>query len=127
MVFNIEVLYTGIEKYKQAFLDAAKRWELVITGPSYTLFISASVTHIDGPGQILGQAGPDELAQINGKALPIHGNMQFDSADVDMMVENGTFSSVILHEMGHVLGIGTLWNVFLSNWNGFSVVDSSFA
>eukprot|EP01024_Parvocaulis_polyphysoides_P052714 TRINITY_DN52197_c0_g1_i1.p2 TRINITY_DN52197_c0_g1~~TRINITY_DN52197_c0_g1_i1.p2 ORF type:complete len:179 (+),score=22.88 TRINITY_DN52197_c0_g1_i1:36-539(+) len=41
-----------------------------------------------------------------------------------MMVENGTFSSVILHEMGHVLGIGTLWDGFLSNWNGLSVDDT---
>jgi hypothetical protein len=35
--------------------------------------------------------------------------MQFDSADMASMISNGTFLGVILHEMGHVLGIGTLW------------------
>ena len=35
--------------------------------------------------------------------------MGFDSADLNMMQRDGTLKSVILHEMGHVLGIGTLW------------------
>ena len=30
------------------------------------------------------------------------------SADVASMVSDGTFTGVILHEMGHVIGIGTL-------------------
>ena len=36
--------------------------------------------------------------------------MEFDSADVAGMFANGTWTNVILHEMGHILGIGTLWN-----------------
>jgi len=37
--------------------------------------------------------------------------MTFDTYDLDMMVAqpNNYFENVILHEMGHVLGIGTLW------------------
>jgi hypothetical protein len=35
--------------------------------------------------------------------------MQFDSADVANLVAAGQFDEVILHEMGHVLGIGTIW------------------
>jgi hypothetical protein len=38
--------------------------------------------------------------------------MQFDSADLATMAANGTLYYVVLHEMGHVLGIGTLWNEF---------------
>jgi hypothetical protein len=34
--------------------------------------------------------------------------MQFDSADVANMYANGTWTNVILHEIGHILGIGTL-------------------
>ena len=58
-------------------------------------------------GGVLGQAGPcltgatDHLSRV--------GVMEFDSADVVTMESNGTFDDVVLHEMGHVLGIGTLW------------------
>ena len=37
------------------------------------------------------------------------GRMQFDSADVVGMVAANTFYGVVLHEMAHVLGMGTLW------------------
>jgi hypothetical protein len=36
--------------------------------------------------------------------------MQFDSADLAWMLSNGLLLSVIEHEMGHVLGIGTIWS-----------------
>ena len=35
--------------------------------------------------------------------------MQFDSADLASMEASGSLYGVILHEMGHVLGIGTSW------------------
>jgi hypothetical protein len=35
--------------------------------------------------------------------------MQFDSADMASMESSGLLYSVVLHEMGHILGIGTLW------------------
>ena len=38
--------------------------------------------------------------------------MSFDSADSAALVANGQFADVVLHEMGHVLGIGTLWDAF---------------
>lgn len=41
--------------------------------------------------------------------MPITGSMQFDSADVANMASNGTLMRVIMHEMAHVLGIGSLW------------------
>ncbi len=44
--------------------------------------------------------------------LPIHGIMQFDAADMASMVSSGLLYSVVLHEMGHILGIGTLWSDF---------------
>ena len=45
----------------------------------------------------------------NSSLLPIQGNITFNSADVTRMVADGSFASVVLHEMGHVLGIGTMW------------------
>ena len=38
--------------------------------------------------------------------------MQFDSADVAFIEQSGDLVSVTLHEMGHVLGIRTLWDSF---------------
>jgi hypothetical protein len=37
--------------------------------------------------------------------------MQFDSADMAMMEHNGSLLKVVVHEMAHVLGIGTLWDM----------------
>jgi hypothetical protein len=37
------------------------------------------------------------------------GSMQFDSADVDALVANGKFTSTVLHEMGHIIGVGADW------------------
>ena len=71
------------------------------------LLINASSITIDGVNGILGQAGPDAFR--SGSDLPYHGIMQFDSADMASMESSGLLYSVVLHEMGHILGIGTLW------------------
>lgn len=36
--------------------------------------------------------------------------MEFDSADAAALDAAGTLDDVVLHEMGHVIGFGTLWN-----------------
>ena len=36
--------------------------------------------------------------------------MKFDVADVADLQADGDFEAVILHEMGHVLGFGTVWS-----------------
>jgi hypothetical protein len=71
------------------------------------LMIEASIEAIDGPGGVLGSAGPCITRGLGG--LPIYGAMRFDSADVAGLEANGRLETVILHEMGHVLGIGTVW------------------
>ena len=69
--------------------------------------IYATVETIDGPGSVLGSAGPCYTRSSDSLALV--GRMRFDIADLDNMVINGTLESVVLHEMLHVIGIGTLW------------------
>ena len=112
--FNIVINYTGDATYKPYF-DAAKAlWEKVITTdvPDYNgvddLEISASVVSIDGVSGTLGQAGPTSLRPTT--YLPYKGTMKFDSADMASMISDGTLTSVVTHEMGHVLGFGTLWD-----------------
>lgn len=70
------------------------------------IVILASADSIDGPGKTLAQAGPCEVRTSNG--LTVFGVMKFDSADIGTLSQ-ATLNSVVLHEMGHVLGFGSLW------------------
>lgn len=72
------------------------------------LLIFATIEPIDGPGRILGSAGPCYLR--SGSNLPSVGRMRFDVADLENMITNGSLKNVIMHEMLHVLGIGTIWS-----------------
>jgi hypothetical protein len=45
----------------------------------------------------------------SGSLLPAMGAMRFDQADVAAMQQSGEFGDVILHEMAHVFGLGTIW------------------
>ncbi|MFO0845255.1 MAG: pre-peptidase C-terminal domain-containing protein [Gemmataceae bacterium] len=117
--FDIQVAIGGglTASQQAAFEQAAARWEQIITGdlPNATyagqvvddLLIQASGVAIDGVNGILGQAGPDAFR--SGTLLPYHGVMQFDTADLASLEQRGQLVSVIMHEMGHVLGIGTIW------------------
>ena len=82
------------------------------------VLIFAQVDSIDGPGGILGSAGPCFVRAANG--LSIAGSMRFDVDDVDELEASGNLGDVILHEMGHVLGIGTLsgWYDILQDRGG---------
>jgi hypothetical protein len=118
---------------RTAFVNAAAKWGAVITGdvPDIALnlnagdcatntqslnmtvddvLIFAAVVPIDGSGGILGSAGPCYVRA--GSLLPVAGIMKFDSADLASMESGGYLQPVILHEMGHVLGVGTLWSSF---------------
>jgi hypothetical protein len=134
--YDIEVRYFGASSptasQQAAFAAAAARWEQLVFGdvadipvaedlgtvcsagmPAVDeimddLVIYAKVDSIDGPGQILGQAGPCLIRGTGG--LPVVGVMFFDSADVAGLESSGQLELVITHEMGHVIGLGTLWN-----------------
>ncbi len=122
--FTIEVRFLGGLSTQQqaAFTGAADRWATVIVGdlPAVTadgetiddVLILAQGTDIDGMGGVLGQAGPTVLRPSAAGAtalLPAKGVMFFDTADLAEMEREDTLNDVITHEMGHVLGIGTIW------------------
>ena len=75
------------------------------------LVIVASVREIDGPYGVLASAGFCGIRDGAG-GLPFMGAMQFDVDDLERLEEQGDMEEVILHEMGHVLGIGTAWRRF---------------
>ena len=105
------------EARRGVFTRAAARWDTIVN----TLFdpvtvdgreidgilIEAAITPIDGPEGVLGQAGPTVLRP--GSELPAKGIMQFDTADTERLERDASFADVVLHEMAHVLGFGTLW------------------
>jgi hypothetical protein len=124
---------------RQAFNDARLRWEAAISGdledgffneaidpgcvsgaPNISqniddVLILVNLVPIDGEGGVLGGAGPcyvrdfgiQDVFEVGD--LTILGTMQFDTDDLEMLEAEGFLSNVILHEMGHVLGFGTLW------------------
>jgi len=120
---RLEFVTDATPEQQSIFATAAARWEGLITGDlpielaqisqiycggavdEYVddLTIRVIIAPIDGPGGILGQAGPCWVR--DGSLLPAFGIMQFDSDDTGF----SSFPAVVLHEMGHVLGIGTLW------------------
>lgn len=106
------------------FADAARRWSEIITGDLPDVWVDrragikiddieiiATAPAIDGAGGILGQAGPTHF-RAGARGLPYRGLMEFDSADLAAMEANGTLRGVIIHEMGHAIGLGSLWERF---------------
>ena len=71
------------------------------------LRIYVIIDSIDGAGKTLAQASPCVTRGLG--HLPILGFMQFDSTDLTTLDERGDLLPVVLHEMGHVLGFGTVW------------------
>jgi hypothetical protein len=72
------------------------------------LVIFVVLEPIDGPSGVLGSAGPCLIRSSN--ALTVVGTMRFDVADLASLEASGRLEVTILHEMGHVLGIGSLWD-----------------
>lgn len=130
--FNIELRFENQDELdpivEEAFEAARQRWEQVIVGdvmdvdvpfayscdgfevPSFIddLIIFVTTDPIDGREGILGSAGPC-LIRGDGIPLPMAGRMIFDSADLMSFAEAGRLEEIVLHEMGHVLGVGSLW------------------
>ncbi len=130
--YDIEFRYiTSIEPGETTpFNRAASRWQHLLVGdvPDIDLVLGADecgtgspavdetiddvvifvrLEEIDGSGGILGAAGPCVLRPST--HLPVLGIMFFDTADLDYLRDSGWLESVIVHEMGHVLGFGTIW------------------
>ncbi len=145
--YHIEVRYlqTPTPSQQAAFDNAIAKWQQLILGdlPDIPLDVPASpgcrypalqetvddllifaeLVEIDGPGNILGSAGPC-LIRSAGR-LTIVGIMRFDTADLTSLEASGRLEAVILHEMGHVIGIGSLWNS-LGLTSGFGGGDPFF-
>ncbi|CAN0028972.1 unnamed protein product [Pylaiella littoralis] len=116
---TVEFLGTWTQGRKDVFQDAATRWAEVLTHIPCTgtsgngraageLLITSTLEPIDGASGTLGFAGPSGIWG-DCRGISYAGEMTFDIDDIAVLEQEGTFGGVILHEMGHVIGSGTLW------------------
>ena len=124
---------------KEVFVGAAERWSAIITDdlqniPGFTLpqdfsfpdtppvegtvddlLIDVAFNDLDGPGGLLGRAGPRFIRDgTDDDPLSIYGIMEFDINEFGpggFFDDMQQYQDVIVHEMGHVIGIGTLWQL----------------
>jgi hypothetical protein len=121
--FDIQLIFSDdnfTSSQRAAIRQAADRWQQVIVGdlPSVRvkglgtvddLVIYVSASPIDGVDNVLAQAGPNALRRRG--SLPYLGSMNFDPADLSSVEASGKLFDLALHEMGHVLGFGTIWSI----------------
>ena len=134
--YDIEIVYidSGTQSQEDAFTAAATRWSQIIVADVQDRDFSSNslpadacingqplldrnvddvviyvyIGYIDGQGGTLGSAGPCVIR--GGSNHTSVGVMRFDDADLVQVEARGQLEGLILHEMGHVLGIGTRWD-----------------
>jgi hypothetical protein len=145
---QLRVVGTGVTpRIQEAFTKAIARWREIIVADIGTtrleinagecqpwipairesvndLIVYVRVVPIDGDTKVVAQASPCYVNADN--RLPIMGFVELDSADVDDLVERRLLDAVVLHELGHVLGIGTLWNYRRTLLTGSGTDDPFF-
>eukprot|EP00752_Nemacystus_decipiens_P007258 g6497.t1 len=119
--FSIEVDFRGTwsPSREKAILDAAYRWEQVLThipctgtnangGPAGELRINATLSSIDEEFGFAGSSAPTGIWE-NCSGISYAGDMTFDIADIPILEEFNVLDGVVTNLMGAVIGVGTLW------------------
>ena len=82
---------------------------IILHEPVDDIIIYATVTPIDGPGKILASAG--QCLRRTSTFQTVVGVMRFDADDIAGLVSTGRLNDVVLHEMMHTVGFGTIWSL----------------
>lgn len=117
---TIEFVGTWSTALQDAFTDAADYLssiiladlpDAIVNGAAIDdISITATLQAIDGVGGVLGSAGPRDI-RGDGTFLPSTGAMTFDIEDAANQLSIGNWETIVLHEMMHALGFGTLWSL----------------
>ncbi len=146
---TLRFVNTPTDAQRAFFEAAAAKWQGIITGdlpdvsgkfPARTcgsqfptpgfkgsiddILIDVLLQPIDGVNGVLGASGPCLIRTAD--ALTAYGVMFFDTADLQALADEGLLDEVVVHEMGHVLGFGTLWNIGRSLLQGSGTADPRF-
>jgi hypothetical protein len=134
--FSINSVITGGNDIDHAILNmAASRWESIIrektTSNEYDLTINIRFDS-SLPSNVLGQAGVSRYSIVNSKHIPYEGIMILSTSNWDKqkltLKSNGISHAyyTVLHEMGHILGIGTMWgqNMLLDGGGNYTGVNA---
>ena len=113
--FTIDLTYNANvdNLYRPLFEQAADEWESYIVGTQENYDVTLSITsslYSGTSGGVLASAGPDYGYHANNYVYATEGSMNFDSTDISSLYSSGLLYHVILHEMAHVIGFGTLWD-----------------
>jgi len=122
------------ERYWPSVLAAKERWERIIATDRWGPWSGAAVTGLNsdyvgtevpatlddiyiavivrplpgGAGGRYAEAGPDRQT---GNLEIVASSIILDSVDIDTAVRDGIMDELVLHEMGHCLGLGTNWDL----------------
>lgn len=102
------------DSYQKPYIDAANKWLnalLAIEGKSHhTIRMKVYVEQLDGGN---GQAGPDTEEQIGHFTFATAGTMKIGNHTYADGFDQIEFHANILHEMGHIIGIGSFTESFM--------------
>lgn len=134
MDIELRFLSDVSEDDSAAFRDAADRWETLVPpelrdvradsldtsqcvegGPTLNetiddLLILVRVDSIDGTDGVLAEAGPCFIRSPTPPKNVVIGALTADSADIENQRQAGNLQELLVHEIAHVLGFGTLWS-----------------
>jgi hypothetical protein len=120
--YKIKVNYSGhFEAEDLSIVNmAAARWSQIITKRTFPHESFAMIINVEfDPNlneNILGQAGVTDYSYTNGKFIPKRGIMILSTknwSNQKKHLKDSGFSNAyytVLHEMGHIFGIGTMWD-----------------
>ena len=119
LIFNVG---TGENMTKEDILilhDVRQKVYSIIDGPPICLTVDFSLPTLDK--HVLGQAGVTHTESYQGRNFPSRGlihlnELSWTSQKKKMKNDNKSLGYyTLLHELLHVIGIGTMWNEFISN------------
>lgn len=104
------------DSYQKPYIDAANKWLnalLAVEGKSHhTIRMKIYVEQLDGGN---GQAGSDAEEQIGSFNFPTVGTMKIGNHTYADGFDQIEFHANILHEMGHIIGIGSFTETFMED------------